>query len=82
MPLWESTSTALSVPPQWINNQIMASFDRVAHDTVGMNIIDAKAKELGKPLSSTLAKYIRSAAKLGLGNADMKDIKVIKEKLS
>ncbi|RMF98437.1 MAG: DUF362 domain-containing protein [Candidatus Schekmanbacteria bacterium] len=57
-------------PPQWINNQIMASTDLVAIDTVGMNTIDAKAKEVGKSLSSPFAKHIATASKLGLGNTD------------
>ncbi len=56
-------------PPQWINNQIMASTDLVAIDTVGMGRIDAKAKEVGKSLSSPFAKHIQTAGKAGLGNS-------------
>lgn len=63
-------------PPQWINNQILASSDLVSIDTIGLNIIDKKASELGKPLSSPFAGHIASAAKLGLGINDIERITV------
>ncbi|OGL43149.1 MAG: hypothetical protein A2W05_00155 [Candidatus Schekmanbacteria bacterium RBG_16_38_10] len=63
-------------PPQFINNQIIASRDLVAHDTVGLGIIDKKAQEMGKPLAAEFAKHIKAAQDLGLGNSDMKNIKI------
>ena len=63
-------------PPQWINNQIMASTDLVAIDSIGLKTIDAKAKEVGKSLSSPFAKHIDTSSKAGLGNSDPDKIKI------
>ncbi|OGL39668.1 MAG: hypothetical protein A3C43_03280 [Candidatus Schekmanbacteria bacterium RIFCSPHIGHO2_02_FULL_38_11] len=63
-------------PPQFINNQIIASRDLVAHDAVGLSIIDKKAKEMGKTLAAEFALHIKAAQDLGLGNSDLKNIKL------
>lgn len=68
--------------PQWINNQIMASTDLVAIDSLALQTIDAKAKEMGKSLSSPFAKHIQTASKAGLGNSDPENINLKEQILS
>jgi len=62
--------------PQWANNQLIVSTDPVATDYHGMLIIDGMRKE--KELSSIVqkAKYINTAAKLGLGANNPQEIDI------
>jgi len=64
-------------PPQWIENKIIISTDMVALDTCGLEIIERKRKEKRMNPISIQAGHIASAAKLGLGNNDMKKIRII-----
>ena len=68
-------------PPQWINRQLIASQDPVAHDYTGTLIIDKKRIE--NELSPIIgeAVHIKTASKIGLGNADPKRIESIRENL-
>ena len=63
-------------PPQFVNNQIIASNDLVALDAVGLSIIDKKAIEMGKPEAKEFAGHLRAAEDFGLGNSDLKNIKL------
>ncbi len=56
--------------PQWKNNSILASEDPVALDYTGLQIINAKRKKQGKNLISKKAVHVKSAKKIGLGNAE------------
>jgi len=63
-------------PPQFVNNQIIASCDLVALDTIALSIIDKKAQEMGKPQAQEFAGHIKAASELGLGNSELKNIKI------
>jgi len=63
-------------PPQFVNNQLIVSSDLVALDAVGLSIIDKKALELGKPLAKEFAGHLKAAEDFGLGNSDLKNIKL------
>ena len=64
-------------PPQWINKQLLISDDPVAADYHQMQIIENKRKEMG--LSSILrkAKYIQTAAEMGLGTNNPDQIELM-----
>ncbi|MFQ6040859.1 MAG: DUF362 domain-containing protein, partial [Candidatus Poribacteria bacterium] len=53
--------------PQWANNQLIVSTDPVATDYHGMLIIDSMRKEKGLSSIAPKARYIDTAAELGLG---------------
>ena len=68
-------------PPQWINRQIWASLDPVALDYIGMTLIDRKRKENNISLLSKRTNFLHTAAKLGIGTDDPKQIELVKIKL-
>ena len=63
--------------PQWINKQLLISDDPVALDYHQMQIIESKRRENG--LSSILrkAKYIQTAAEIGLGTNNPDQIEMM-----
>ena len=68
--------------PQGVDHKIIISQDRVATDVTGLEIINAKRQERGIPLTTKeKAGMIWSAEKLGIGNADPKNIEVRKVQL-
>lgn len=58
----------------WRYNSLLFSADPVAIDRVGLEIIDAKRKEAKLEPMITLAKYISTAWRLGLGTNDLEEI--------
>lgn len=61
----------------WNPNLVMAAVDRVAHDTVGWQIIEAKRKEFGLgPIERDggMPRQLISAAERGLGTNDLAQI--------
>ena len=68
--------------PQGVDHKIIISQDRVATDVTGLEIINAKRQERGIPLTTKeKAGMIWSAEKLGIGNADPRNIEVRKVQL-
>ncbi|MGR3178506.1 MAG: DUF362 domain-containing protein [Candidatus Anammoxibacter sp.] len=68
--------------PQWIWNYggLIVSSDPVSIDQIGYEIIDAKRKEMRIPLLKQVNReplYIQTAASIGLGIADRKNINLI-----
>jgi hypothetical protein len=57
--------------PDWKGDSILMSFDPVAHDTVGMQILEKLQTEnnvaLGASLKDQATSYLQMAADLGLG---------------
>jgi len=61
--------------PQGVSHKIIISQDRVATDLTGLGIINARRKEMDiAPITKEKAGIIWSAEKLGIGNADPKNI--------
>jgi len=60
--------------PQWVQNELMASFDPVALDYVGLNIIEKKRNENQLPYIVSMAGFIETAAEMGLGTNDINRI--------
>ena len=63
----------------WPHSTILASTDQVAIDALGWSVIEARRKEVGlEPLAAEKRepKFIATAAKLGLGEADLSRIRV------
>ena len=60
--------------PQWEQNELIAGFDTVAFDYVGMVIVDKKRKEMGLPYIAAKAEHIQTAADMGLGTNDINRI--------
>ena len=58
----------------WQYNSLLFSADPVAIDRVGLEIIDAKRKETELGPMTSLAKYISTAWRLGLGTNDLDEI--------
>ena len=67
--------------PQWINRQLLASLDPVAHDYTGMLVIDKKRSENGLSPIVGEAVHIQTASKLGLGNSDPRRIEMVSENI-
>ncbi len=69
----------------WIGDSIFMSFDPVAHDTMGMQLL---ARELGKSgessdaLTGMSAPYLEYAAELGLGTNDPANMEVVEQTLA
>ena len=63
-------------PAQYINGEILISQDPVALDYLGFQALEQKRQEKGLSTLSLRAKYIQSAAELGLGtnNPDQMEI--------
>ncbi len=61
----------------WAYNGIIASLDPVAHDFVGLQIIEAKRREKGLPPVGAKARYIATAERRGVGVADPSKIELI-----
>ena len=57
-------------PDRWRQNAIMVSRDPVALDSVGLRIIEEKRKEKGMLPIGERARYVATAAKLGVGTND------------
>jgi uncharacterized protein (DUF362 family) len=63
----------------WPYNGFFASVDPVAIDALGWSIVEARRKEVGLPPLADEGReplYIAAAAKLGLGEADLKKVQV------
>jgi len=60
--------------PQWAQNELIAGFDTVAFDYTGMIIVEKKRKENGLPYITAKARYIQTAADMGLGTNDINNI--------
>ena len=61
----------------WNPNLVMAAVDRVAHDTVGWGLIEAKRAEFGLPSLEAAGrppKQLQSAADRGLGTNNLQEI--------
>jgi len=66
-PVYDANST-------WKSNLLLFSKDPVAIDRIGLDIIDAKRRNEGKESVSRLAKYIRTAWRLGIGTNKLNEI--------
>ena len=70
----------------WKGDSILMSFDPVAHDTLGMQILERlqteKKSALAKPLKALATSYLQKAAELGLGTNNPKNIDIVEVKLS
>jgi uncharacterized protein (DUF362 family) len=64
--------------PQFAPNILAASFDTVAIDKFGMNIINQERRRNGLDETTGMAKHIRTAAMMGLGTDDESKIKIEK----
>lgn len=71
--------------PDWKGDSILMSFDPVAHDRVGMQILEQLQTENEASLSSALrdkaTSYLKTAAELGLGTNDPQHIDKVEVKL-
>jgi hypothetical protein len=69
----------------WKGDSILMSFDPVAHDTLGMQILERLQTENNANVSSFLrelaASYLKVGAELGLGTDDPKNMEVAEVKL-
>jgi uncharacterized protein (DUF362 family) len=57
-------------PDRWRQNAVMVSTDSVAMDSVALRFVEAKRKENRMPAIGERARYVATAAKLGLGTND------------
>jgi hypothetical protein len=71
--------------PDWKGDSLLMSFDPVAHDTVGMQILERLQSENEVTISSSLRDkanaYLKAAAELKLGANDPKQIEIAEVKL-
>jgi hypothetical protein len=71
--------------PDWKGDSILMSFDPVAHDTLGMQILEQLQTENGASLSSflrdTVTAYLKKGAELGVGTDDPQNMEVVEVKL-
>ncbi len=71
--------------PDWRGDSILMSFDPVAHDTVGMQILERLQTESQATLSPALREkataYLKIAAELGLGTNDPQQMEVTEVQL-
>ncbi|MFQ5863139.1 MAG: DUF362 domain-containing protein [Candidatus Brocadiales bacterium] len=63
--------------PQWANYQLLGSLDPVALDSYGLDIVDAKRREVGLPPVRPRAGYIHTAAELELGTDNLEEIEIV-----
>ena len=61
----------------WPYASLYLSTDPVALDTLALELIEPKRKEVGLPPAGERARHIAAAARLGLGEADREKIRVI-----
>jgi hypothetical protein len=70
----------------WRGDSILMSFDPVAHDTLGMQLLDRLQAENNKAISSSLrdkaTAYLKTAAELGLGTNDPQHMQVVEVELA
>lgn len=70
----------------WKGDSILMSFDPVAHDTVGMQLLERLQAENESTLTSSLSdlatSYLKTAAELGLGTNDPQHMDVVEVKLA
>lgn len=74
-PYWE---------PDWTGDSILMSFDPVAHDAVGLQVLaNALAADGGKPKSliNMATPWFENAAELGLGVSNNDDIDLVEVNL-
>jgi hypothetical protein len=71
--------------PDYKGDSILMSFDPVAHDTVGMQILEKlqteKEAALGSFLRDVATSYLKASAELGLGTNDPQHMKLEEIKL-
>ena len=65
----------------WRRNSLLFSYDPVALDRIQLDIIDKKRQEKKLPAAQPAAKHIFTAAKMGLGVADLSQINYSQKKL-
>ncbi|MCK5578966.1 MAG: DUF362 domain-containing protein [Planctomycetes bacterium] len=65
----------------WRRNSLLFSYDPVALDRIQLDIIDKKRQEKKLPPTQPAAKHIFTAAKMGLGVADLSQINYSQKKL-
>jgi uncharacterized protein (DUF362 family) len=66
----------------WTENAVFAAHDPVAIDACALKIIEDKRKEKGIAAIGNRARHVQTAAKLGLGVADLSNIKRVGEELT
>lgn len=64
-------------PNRWNFGGICVSQDPVANDALAVKVIDARRKLAGLDSVAERAKHIQTAAKLGLGCADLANVKIL-----
>ena len=66
-----------SGPPQFMPREIWAAFDPVAHDVTGLSVINQQRLDRNLPSVVDTAKYIRTAASLGVGTDNPDEIDLV-----
>ena len=65
---------------RWKHHGVLASTDPVAIDRVGQSILEAKRQEVrGEPWPMDDAKYLLRAGTLGLGQADLQKVNIVRD---
>jgi uncharacterized protein (DUF362 family) len=82
-----ASTTPHASEPYWtldvVGDSILMSFDPVAHDTVGLDLLNAFIKSGSSRYNTSLAgRWLKNAADLGLGTNDMANIELIELHLS
>jgi len=75
-PYWDS---------DWTGDSILMSFDPVAHDTVGLQILTDLVKDNSSymdAITAMAAPYLKSSAEIGLGTNDPKHMELMEVKLT
>ena len=82
-----ASTTPHGSEPYWtldvVGDSILMSFDPVAHDTVGLDLLNTFIKSGSSRYNTSLAgRWLKNAADLGLGTNDMANIELIELQLS
>ena len=78
-----ASTTPHSSPPYWtldiVGDSILMSFDPVAHDAIGLEMLNAFAKTSGgaRQVIRIAEKWLKNAAELGLGTDDPANIDLV-----
>ena len=81
------STTAHASAPYWtldvVGDSILMSFDPVAHDAVGLELLNTHIKNNASHFNTSLAKrWLKNATDLGLGTNDMANIDLVELNLS
>jgi hypothetical protein len=63
--------------PQWISHRLIASFDPVAHDYIGAEIVDQKRAERGLDPVIPKIQWFKTAIQHDVGTNDPRKIDIV-----